>query len=115
MPYQVTEEQLADRGVNAPFVEAVDSFCAKWLDANCDSDDLKFMKSVRPFFWGPGVGYTEVEYLGRQLGRSPRRVEAERIIARRARIMERCFAAMEETPEYIELKRADDEANRATE
>jgi len=30
MPYRVTEEQLAGRGVNAPFAEAIDNFCAKW-------------------------------------------------------------------------------------
>lgn len=115
MPYLVTDDYIADRNASSPFAEAGSDFCAKWLDANCNPDDLEFIKAVRPSFWGAGVGYSETEHLARRLSRPPSRAEVEREIARTSRIMGPCFEAMTQTREYLDAKREHDAPKNSSE
>jgi hypothetical protein len=108
MPYQITEKDLAERDASSPFAAERDLFCAKWLEKNCISDDLEYMKMVQASLWGVGLEYSETEFLTVKLGRRPSRAEVEREIARTMRIMEACYAAMTQTREYQAAKHEHD-------
>ena len=82
----------------------MDEISAEWLEANCDSDDLRLMKAVRALLWGPGVVMSETDYLTITLGRTPSRTEVEALIDRVLRVLAPCHEAWCESAEFRALQ-----------
>jgi hypothetical protein len=45
---EISQEMLEERYRSWPFAKPMDEFCRRWLEANCDSDDLRLMKAQTP-------------------------------------------------------------------
>ena len=102
---EISAEMIEERHRSSPFAKPMDEFCRRWLEANCDSDDLRLMKAVRADLWGPGVSVSETGYLTIALGRTPSRDEVEALIDRVLRVLEPCHEAWCESADYRALQR----------
>jgi hypothetical protein len=97
---EISQDRLEERYRSRPFAKPMDEFCRRWLEANCDSDDLSLMKAVRADLWGPGAVISETDYHAINLGRMPSRNEVEALIGRVFRVLEPCHEAWCESADY---------------
>jgi hypothetical protein len=102
---EISQDRLEERYRSRPFAKPMDEFCRRWLEANCDSDDLRLMKAVRAEVWGPGVVMSETDYLAITLGRRPSRDEVEALIGRVLWVLQPCHEAWCESADYRALQR----------